>query len=150
RLRPPGGGGSALPGAWARRAARRRRLGYAGCDSGQYQRHDYYDCRARGRFHASGYVTEKPIAYVLRQCPPGSAGLQPGSRSHAGAWRSQGQPWRTGSGCMKQPSSAPPNWLGQLRYAAPPLNWRGGSPRIGDLMRKTLREPALVLTLVVV
>jgi len=31
------------------------------------------------------------IAEVLRQCPPpGSAGLQPGSRSHAGAWRSQG------------------------------------------------------------
>src|SRR5207253_262198 len=33
------------------------------------------------------------------------AGLQPGSRSHAGRWRSQGQPWRTGSGCMKQTSS---------------------------------------------
>ena len=59
RLRPPGGGGPALPGAWARRAARRRRLGHAGCDSGQYQRHDHYDCRARGRFHASGHVREE-------------------------------------------------------------------------------------------
>ena len=44
----PWRGGSALPGAWARRAARRRRLGHAGCDSGQYQRHDHYDCGARG------------------------------------------------------------------------------------------------------
>ena len=35
---------------------------------------------------------------------PGNAGLQPGSRSHAGAWRSQGQPWRTGGVFMKQTS----------------------------------------------
>jgi len=35
---------------------------------------------------------------------PGSAGLQPGSRSHAGAWRSQGKPARTGRVCMKQTS----------------------------------------------
>ena len=40
-----------------------------------------------------------------RRAFPGSAGLQPGSRSHAGAWRSQEQPWRTGSGLMKQTSS---------------------------------------------
>src|SRR6266704_6366457 len=45
------------------------------------------------------------MSQVLRQCPPpGNAGLQPGSRSHAGAWRSQGHLWRTGSGCMKQTS----------------------------------------------
>jgi hypothetical protein len=33
------------------------------------------------------------ISEVLHQCPPGNAGLQPGSGSHAGAWRSQGKPW---------------------------------------------------------
>src|SRR5712691_1517989 len=38
--------------------------------------------------------------------PPGNAGLQPGSRSHAGAWRSQGKLWRTGSVFMKQTSSS--------------------------------------------
>src|SRR5712691_6475003 len=37
--------------------------------------------------------------------PPGNAGLQRGSGSHAGAWRSQGKPWRTGSEFMKQTSS---------------------------------------------
>ena len=39
--------------------------------------------------------------------PPGNAGLQPGSRSHARAWRSQGKRWRTGSGCVKQTSRSP-------------------------------------------
>ena len=46
------------------------------------------------------FVSPAPVS------SPGSAGLQPGSRSHAGAWRSQGKPWRTSSGCMKQTSSA--------------------------------------------
>ena len=36
---------------------------------------------------------------------PGIAGLQPGSGSHARAWRPQGKPWRTGSEFMKQTSS---------------------------------------------
>ena len=34
--------------------------------------------------------------------PPGSATLQRGFWSRAGAWRSQGKPWSTGSGFMKQ------------------------------------------------
>src|SRR5438046_9849081 len=33
---------------------------------------------------------------------PGIAGLQPGSRSHAGAWRSQEKLWGTGGVFMKQ------------------------------------------------
>ena len=45
------------------------------------------------------FVSPAPVS------SPGSAGLQPGSRSHAGAWRSQGKPWRTGGGFMKQTSS---------------------------------------------
>src|SRR5438309_8886829 len=36
---------------------------------------------------------------------PGIAGLQPGSRSHAGAWRSQEKLWGTGGVFMKQTSS---------------------------------------------
>ncbi len=39
-------------------------------------------------------VGDNTTAFVLRQCPSGHAGLQPGSASHAGAWRSQGKPWR--------------------------------------------------------
>src|SRR5207249_562840 len=35
---------------------------------------------------------------------PGIAGLQPGSRSHAGAWRSQEKLWGTGGVFMKQTS----------------------------------------------
>ena len=50
--------------------------------------------------------------------PPGSATLQPGSRSHAGAWRSQGKLWRTGSGFMKQTS----------RYHTDPYPLLAGKP----------------------
>src|SRR5438876_9788340 len=45
------------------------------------------------------FVSPAPVS------SPGSAGLQPGSGSHAGAWRSQGKPRKTGSGFMKQTSS---------------------------------------------
>src|SRR5712691_7100508 len=44
------------------------------------------------------FVSPAPVS------SPGSAGLQPGSRSHAGAWCSQRKPRRTGSGFMKQTS----------------------------------------------
>jgi hypothetical protein len=52
-------------------------------------------------------------AAVYTRCPfrksyasaPGNAGLQPGSGSHAGAWRSQEKPWGTGGVFMKQTSS---------------------------------------------
>src|SRR3989442_4490921 len=54
----------------------------------------------RGRLDVH-FVSPAPVS------SPGSAGLQPGSRSHAGAWRSQGKPRRTGSGFMKQTSSLP-------------------------------------------
>ena len=47
------------------------------------------------------FVSPAPVS------SPRSAGLQPGSRSHAGAWRSQGKPRRTGSGFMKQTCSLP-------------------------------------------
>ena len=39
---------------------------------------------------------------------PGIAGLQPGPGSHAGAWRSQGKPWRTGRGFMQHASRQMP------------------------------------------
>src|SRR5439155_26708354 len=41
------------------------------------------------------FVSPAPVS------SPGSAGLQPASRSHAGAWRSQAKPWRTGSGFIR-------------------------------------------------
>ena len=62
---------------------------------------------------------------------PGSAGLQPGSRSHrshARAWRSQGKPGSTGSGSMKQTASPAHrhSWHDvlayQLRYLAHPTD----------------------------
>ncbi len=52
------------------------------------------------------------ISSVLCPCSPGNAGLQPGSGSHAGAWRSQDKPWGTGSVFMKQTSRR----QGSLRY----------------------------------
>jgi hypothetical protein len=68
------------------------------------------------------FVSPAPVPF------PGSAGLQPGSRSHARAWRSQGKPWRTGSGCMKQTSSLAHrhSWHDvfayQLKYLAHPTD----------------------------
>ena len=54
------------------------------------------------RGHYVHFVSPAPVT------SPGNAGLQPGSRSHAGAWRSQRKPARTGSGFMKQTSPAGP------------------------------------------
>ena len=73
--------------------------------------------------HDVHFVSPAPVP------SPGSAGLQPGSRSHAGAWRSQGKPWSTGSGCMKQtsqprasPQLATTHPAYQLRYLAHPTD----------------------------
>src|SRR5438046_10588488 len=49
---------------------------------------------------------------------PGIAGLQPGSRSHAGAWRSQEKLWGTGGVLMKQTSSPLPLRLRRRRGAS--------------------------------
>src|SRR3989442_9731502 len=73
----------------------------------------------RHRTEADGRGMLRLDVHFVNPAPvssPGSAGLQPGSRSHAGAWRSQGKPWRTGSGFMKQTSSekAPPAKLAGL------------------------------------
>src|SRR5438132_5280097 len=51
-----------------------------------------------GQFLDVHFVTPAPVP------SPGNAGLQPGPRSHAGAWRSQEKPERTGSIFMKQTS----------------------------------------------
>ena len=59
------------------RTARRRRLGHAGCDSGQYQRHDHYDCGARGRFHAPGSLSAAHGSYP-RQFGEGEHGVLAG------------------------------------------------------------------------
>src|SRR5437867_13171831 len=67
---------------------------------------------------------------------PGNAGLQPGPRSHAGAWRSQEKPERTGSVFMKQTSSlaslsAPNVWIVSRRDD---LLWFQGSVLAGVLL----------------